>query len=320
MSIPLAVVIIIVEVVAAILVIMVHILNTVYSHRKTIKMSSTRLNHFAYIGCYIILIGTLLYTIMETFDINQKAKDVLCNAFPWTLINGLTLVFGTVLAKAWRLYHIFKSSLKRKKSSKLVIGDKSLIIVILILASLSGALCLVWTLYDPLERKRDVTIAAEKDDLVLLMKESCSCAYEVEWVVVGIVYEATLIACTVLFVFSTRNNSIKELQSQGTILMAYLLTLTSIVGGTIYYITKAIGLETDVPYAILCFSLMIIVYLCIVLLFLPPVLPVMKEWPIVKKWPGLKRLPLIKNIPCWSGRLSLMGRHSIEEALYHVAT
>eukprot|EP00731_Ephydatia_muelleri_P030119 Em0021g642a len=61
-----------------------------------------------------------------------------------------------------------------------------------------------------------------------------------------------------------------------------------IVGGTIYYITKTIGAETDVPYAILCSSLMIIVYLCIVLLFLPPVLPVMKEWPVVKKWPGLK--------------------------------
>ena len=141
-STPLALVIIIVEVVAAVLVILVHILNTVYSHHKTIRLSSRRLNHFAYIGCYIILIGTLFYTIMETFNINQQAKDVLCNAFPWTLITGLTLVFGTVLAKAWRLYHIYHSSLKHKKASKIVIQDRSLIIMIVILVSLSAVLCL----------------------------------------------------------------------------------------------------------------------------------------------------------------------------------
>ena len=312
-STPLAVVIIIVEVVAAVLVIMVHILNTVYSHRKTIKISSRQLNHFAYIGCYVILIGTLLYTIMETFNINQKTKDVLCNAFPWTLITGLTLVFGTVLAKAWRLYHIYHSSLKHKKASKIVIQDRSLIIMIVILVSLSAVLCLAWTLYDPLVRKINVTLATEGDILVLVMKESCSCAFEVEWVVVGMVYEAILITCTVMCAFATRNISIKELQSQGTILMSYLLTLTTIVGGTIYYITKTIGAETDVPYAILCSSLMIIVYLCIVLLFLPPVLPVMKEWPVVKKWPGLKGLPVIKKLPCWSGRLNFKGRGSTEE-------
>ena len=305
-STPLAVVIIIVEVVAAVLVILVHILNSVYSHRKTIKLSSRRLNHFAYIGCYIILIGTLLYTIMETFNINQQAKDVLCNAFPWTLIIGLTLVFGTVLTKAWRLYHIFKSAQKNKKSSKLAIGDRSLITMIVILVSLSAVLCLAWTLYDPLVRKSSTTLAPEGDDLIIFLKESCSCTYEVAWVVVGMVYEGILIISTVILAFLSRNISIKELQSTSTILMAYLLTLTTIVGGTIYYITKTIGAETDVPYAILCFSLMIIVYLCIMLLFLPPVLPVMKEWPVVKKWPGLKGLPIIKNLP-------FIGIHSIEE-------
>ena len=87
------------------------------------------------------------------------------------------------------------------------------------------------------------------------LKESCSCTYEVAWVVVGMVYEGILIISTVVLAFLSRNISIKELQSTSTILMAYLLTLTITAGGTIYYITKTIGAETDVPYAILCFSL-----------------------------------------------------------------
>ena len=291
---PLAVVVIIVEAVAAVLVIWVHILNTVYSHHKTIKASSARLNHFAYVGCYVILSGTLLYTIMETFNIDMYSKTVLCNMFPWTLLIGLTLVFGTVTTKIWRLFYIFRSAIKHKKMFKVVVSDRSLIFMIIVLTSLSAVLCLVWTLYDPLVRRTDATLTPEGDILVLVMKESCSCAYEVEWIVVAIVYEAILIICTVIFAFSTRNVTIKEFQSQSIILLAYLLTLTSIVGGVIYYITKTIGTETDVPYGILCFALMITVYLCVLLLFLPPVLPVMKEWPAVKKWPGAKNFPVIK--------------------------
>lgn len=187
-STPLAVVVIIVEAVAAVLVIWVHILNTMYRHRKTIKTSSARLNHFAYVGCYVILSGTLLYTIMETFDIDMYSKTVLCNMFPWTLFIGLTLVFGTVTAKTWRLYYIFQSVLKHKKISKIVARDRSLIVMIIVLISLSAVLCLVWTLYDPLVRRTDATLTPEGDILALVMKECCSCAYEVEWIVVGIVY------------------------------------------------------------------------------------------------------------------------------------
>ena len=294
-STPLAVVVIIVEAVAAVLVIWVHILNTVYRNQKNIKTSSARLNHFAYVGCYVILSGTLLYTIMDTFNINMYSKTVLCNIFPWTLFTGLTLVFGTVTVKTWRLYYIIRSVLKHKKISRIASRDRSLIIVIIALISLSAVLCLVWTLYDPLMRRTDATLTREGGILVLVMKESCSCTYEVEWVGVGIVYEAILIICTVFFAFSTRSIMFKEFQSQSTILLAYLLTLTSIVGGVIYYITHTIGAQTDVSFGILCFTLMIIVYVCVICLFLPPVLPIMKGWLPVKKCPAAINLPDITD-------------------------
>ena len=162
-------------------------------------------------------------------------------------------MFGTVTAKTWRLCYIFQSVLKHKKISKIAARDRSLIVMIIVLTSLSAVFCLVWTLYDPLLRRTDATLTPEGDSLVLVMKESCSCTYEVEWIVVGIVYEAILIICTVISAFSTRNVTIKEFQSQSTILLAYLLTLTSIVGGVIYYITNTIGAETDALWdTVLC--------------------------------------------------------------------
>ena len=115
-SLPLVVTVIVVDAVAALLVLGIHVVNTVYRNHKAIKASSSQLNHFAYIGCYIILLATLLYTIKETFPISIDTKSVLCNAFPWTLSIGLTLVFGTVTVKTWRLHFIFKSSSKLRKS------------------------------------------------------------------------------------------------------------------------------------------------------------------------------------------------------------
>ena len=64
---PLAGVIIVVDVIGVLLVLGIHVMNTVYRNsnrnHKAIKASSSRLNHFAYIGCYLILLATLLYTI-----------------------------------------------------------------------------------------------------------------------------------------------------------------------------------------------------------------------------------------------------------------
>ena len=315
-SLPLAAVVIIVEAVAAILVLLVQVLNTVYRDSVVIKVSSTRLNHFAYVGCYVILIGVLLYTIMETFHIGEYAETVLCNIFPWTLIAGLTLVFATVAMKTWRLYYIFQTSLQQKKASRVVTRDRTLIVAIAMLVGFGSILCLVWTLYDPLVRKTDSALTPVEDnhDLLLVVKESCSCTNEVAWIVVGIIYEGMLIIFIIIFAISIRNVPIKEFQSQSTIFMAYLLTPTCIVGGVVYYITKAIEAETDVPFGILCFALLIIVYLCIILLFLPPVLPIIKGWPVVKKWPGVKNMPIIRNLPCWSGKYSFKnaGANSTE--------
>ena len=150
-SLPLAAAVIVVDAVAALLVLGIHVVNTVYRNHKAIKASSSRLNHFAYIGCYIILLATLLYTITETFPISIDTKSVLCNAFPWTLSIGLTLVFGTVTLKTWtwRLYYIFKSSLNLRKSYHVTMSDGVLAVLFMILLAPIVGLCTAWSIFDP---------------------------------------------------------------------------------------------------------------------------------------------------------------------------
>ena len=276
-SLPLAATVIVVDAVATLLVLGIHVVNTVYRNHKAIKASSSRLNHFAYIGCYIILLATLLYTITEMFPISVDAKSVLCNAFPWTLSIGLTLVFGTVTAKTWRLYYIFKSSSKLRKSYNVMMSDGMLAVLIIMLVVPVVGLCTAWSIHDPYIRNTIQTLVPSGDTLVVRMEEFCYCKYQVQWIASIIAFETIFIILLIFFAFSTRSIKKKEFQTQSIIVLAYLLTLSSVVGGVIYLITELVGAGINTSYGILSFMLTAAVYLCAVLLFLPPILPVIDD-------------------------------------------
>ncbi|KAL5497294.1 hypothetical protein EMCRGX_G013751 [Ephydatia muelleri] len=276
-SLPLAVVIIVVDVIGVLLVLGIHVMNTVYRNHKAIKASSSRLNHFAYIGCYLILLATLLYTITETFPVNMQSKSILCNAFPWSLIIGLTLVFGAVTAKTWRLYYIFKSSQKLRSGYNAVMSDSVLAVLIVILVVIVAGFCTAWTVHDPYVRTSMKRFMPSGYTLSVTIEEFCSCKYQVQWIASIIAFETIFIVLLVYFAISTRALKKKEFQTRSIIVLVYLLSLTTVVGGVIYLIAKIVEAGVDSSYGILASLLTVIVYLCIVLFFTPPILPVIDE-------------------------------------------
>ena len=272
-SLPLAATVIVVDAIAALLVLGIHVVNTVHRNHKAIKASSSRLNHFAYIGCYIILLATLLYTIKETFPISIGAKTVLCNAFAWTLAIGVTLVLGTVTAKTCRLYFVFKSTLHLSKSSIVMMSDGVLAVLIVIMVAPVLCLCTAWSIHDPYVQSTIQTLVPSGDTLVVSTVEFCDCKYQVQWIASIVAFQTIFIVLLIVPAFST-TTGLKEFQTQSIIALAYLMTLTGVVGALIYMITWN-GVNTS--YGILSFTLMVTVYLCTALLFIPPVLPVINE-------------------------------------------
>ena len=274
---PLAGVIIVVDVIGVLLVLGIHVMNTVYRNHKAIKASSSRLNHFAYIGCYLILLATLLYTITETFPVSMQSKSILCNAFPWSLIIGLTLVFGAVTAKTWRLYCIFRSSENLRSGYNAAMSDGVLAILIVILVGIVAAICTTWTFYDPYIRTAAKMFLPSGDSLSVTIEEFCSCKYQVQWIASIICFETILIVLLVYFAICTRAIKKKEFQMRSIIVLAYLLTLTTVVGGVIYWIAVIVEAGVNTSYGILASLLTVMVYLCIMLFFTPPILPVIDD-------------------------------------------
>ena len=277
---PLAGVIIVVDAIGVLLVLGIHVMNTVYRNHKAIKASSSRLNHFAYIGCYFILLATLLHTTNETFPLSMQSKSILCNAFPWSLIIGLTLVFGTVTAKTWRLHHIFKSSQNLRSGYNAVMSDTVLAVVIVILVGIVAGFCTAWTVYDPYRRKSMTHFLQSGKSLSVTIKEDCSCKYPVEWIASIIVFETIFIVVPLFYLAITtlsRAKKKKEFQTRSILVLVYLLILTTVVGGVVYWIAVIVKAEIDTSYGILASLLTSMAYLCVVLFFTPPVLPVIND-------------------------------------------
>eukprot|EP00731_Ephydatia_muelleri_P031331 Em0022g845a len=289
--IPLATVVVAIGVVVPLVVLVgIHVLNTVYWNVPSIKASSSNLNHFAYVGCYFILFAEVVYTSGELASFTIRAKTVLCNVFPWCLILGLTLVLSTVCVKTCRLYCIFTASIKERRVGTLKDHSLASIIVGLVLAS--AVLLTAWTWSHPLVRQATNHTVPSGETFVILLEDYCDTEDQAYWFAAAIIFEATLLASCVVLAFLNRNVIMKNFQTHSVILLAYLLTLTGIVGAATYFITSSIGaLNISLSYGIQCLVLSLTVYLCIFLLFLPPV------WPVLKRMSALKSGVNQKNPP-----------------------
>eukprot|EP00731_Ephydatia_muelleri_P031473 Em0022g987a len=240
----------------------IHVLNTVYWNVPSIKASSSNLNHFAYVGCYFILFAEVVYTSGELASFNIRAKTVLCNVFPWCLILGLTLVLSTVCVKTCRLYIIFTASIKGRQVVKLKDHSLASIIVGLVLAS--AVLLTAWTWSHPLVRQATNSTVPSGETFVILLEDYCDTENQAYWFAAAIIFEATLLASCVVLAFLNRNVIMKDFQTHSVILLAYLLTLIGIVGAATYFITSSIGaLNISLSYGIQCLVLSLTVYLCI---------------------------------------------------------
>ena len=278
-SLPLAAIFILLNAAATIIIGIVHAINTLYSGTKSIKASSARLNHFAYAGCYFINTATVLYTILETrFGENTSpdARTAMCSVYPSILIIGMTLVLGTILVKTTRVYYIFAATTSYRKSKAL--NDTNMGATIVALTTLSLLFCVVWMAYDHPLRLVEKTLSQSGNNLVILVSEMCYCKYQVSWITAAAIFEIVLLVFSVIIAFlSTKVVIIKEFQNQSIIILAYLLSVSSGIGGTATLIAIISGLNLNLRYGMICFLLTAAVYLCIVFLFLPPIMPVLKK-------------------------------------------
>nr|KAG5705058.1 hypothetical protein BaRGS_018788 [Batillaria attramentaria] len=126
--------------------------NIALRNVRVIKMSSPRLNNVILLGC---MCG---YTSILLQDGGGGHGHIGCEIKTMLFVLGLSMTFGALFAKTWRVHAIFTNKKLRKK----VVSDVQLIAVVGVLMALDLLVLVTWWLVDP----RQVKVTRESSYLV----------------------------------------------------------------------------------------------------------------------------------------------------------
>ena len=262
----LGVFILIVAFVMLIAVALLQLLFLYYSDKRSIKASSPTLNNLIFSGNYISLVSVLSYTSKETFvdSVHQRSVHygVLCSTVMWCNVFAITLVFGTLCVKTWRIYRIFGFF---RQGRVRYVSDGILVSFVVLLLLIDLVYLLAWNLISPWQINDDISTSG--DHLINLY--ICNCDKLIYWLVPLVAYKGVLAAVVVYLSILIRRIKRKEFDfSKYMIALIYILLLLYAVLLPIHILfITTIPILSFLAQNVLALAT---VYASCVLLFLPP--------------------------------------------------
>ena len=251
-----------------------HIVNTVWYRYRAIKATSPNISHLIFGGCYLFGISVIIYSVQQTFSWSGIVYSVLCNTFRWSLILGYTLIFGTVLAKVWRVYRLFKHF--RNESPGYLVSDNALTIFVILLLVADTFLCTIWDSTDPFVYEEYVESRIQINKIPsLLIRSTCNCRHFILWIGVVGTYKGAIALLLVAYLILNRKIRRRDFQHTKKInILIYSLTMMGGVFFPIYFLLHRSDIH--ISFVILCMILSITILMSCLILFLTPVGQVIK--------------------------------------------
>ena len=257
------------------LVVVTHVLMFVYRKYSSVRATSPKLNHLIYLGCYLLIVGGLIYSIYKAITyLDGNIRGALCHAiWSWIFPVGYTLIFGTIAVRTWRLYRIFTHYLNPGK----FISNPALLAFVLILIGVDIVIGIVWTSIDPLELRITPRIITVDGVRKWFLDRSCFCDYYYYWLGTIMGYRLLLLIAVIILSLLTRSIHNKNFATSSLRVFVYLLGGVFTFGVVLYYFFLSLNVSVYADYVILCVLLNAIICMVLVLVFFPPILPLLKE-------------------------------------------
>ena len=267
--IPSAIAIVIFTVVIALLLTLtLNVLIIVHAKFKTVKAASPNLLHVAFAGCYIIIITELLLCMSAATIHNSKISCLPDYIWRGMVHIGLTLILSIVTTRTWRIYRIFIHF----RNPGQMLSNKSLVFFVTALVMVDIVLTIVWVLDDPL--KPSITSYIIEDPHPKIAKYGvCSQQHPLAWFGSLLCYNYLLMLVALWITLKCRHIRSKQFRTRSLSLLVYMVSLVTGVGFPLYIVLN-ISQNHTAEFITLAFVLVIVVYLTIFLLFLPPLIPI----------------------------------------------
>ena len=251
-----------------------HIVTLLNRNHPSVKASSHGLNQFVFLACYIWGTVAIVYAlVLKALGLSDFALiGNACNALlAWLLPIALTLSFGTLIAKTWRIYRIF---IHFRQPGPLL-SNKALTAMVLIQLSIDIVIATVWTVVSPI-----MLIAVEEEAYLNekgenIIPRMCVYTNTAIWVTMTVGYK--FLQITALFILCIMKRDIKNRKFSTTSLKvaSYLCLLAIAIAGPIYSIFWYTNAEIHADFVVFCVFVCAIGFILLILVLLPPVLPLL---------------------------------------------
>ena len=252
------------------IVLLLHMLTLIHAKKPSVKASSPRLLHISYIGIYILVAGTFIWTLNSAAAFDVKIRHIFCQMlWAWFLPLGFTLSFAPVALRTWRIYRIFE----HYNSPGPFISDPVLIAGVISMVVSDVVFGVTWTSLD-----RFFTEEVHLLNNVLHVKTRCNCIYYEVWICVIMAYKAVILGCVTVFAILTRKVSNDSFTTNTLRVLVYLMTILSVLGFSLYFLLFDVSFDPTDEFIVLSVTLNLMITIFIICVFIPPLLPILKSY------------------------------------------
>ena len=262
------------ELVELLIIIILHILTFVYRKAKSVKATSPKLVHLAFIGAYIYIATLMILNISWTADFGPETDASMCQIiWAWGLPLSFTLTLGIVTMKTWRLYRIF---IHYRDPGKFL-SNPALTLAVFLLASVDVAIATIWTIVDPMKLiYKEIMVKVGSQYEVFLEPE---CVYNLVWLVLVFLFKLALLVALIVLTVLTRQIPNTTFTTDSLKFFTYSFTITSVLGFGIYYLL-VFTLQYPDPHAeFITLSSLLNIQLVLFVTFIitPPLIPILYQ-------------------------------------------
>ena len=248
------------------------IMTLAYKNHPSIKATSPKVHFLSYIGCYVILIGCVLKTVGNCFHLSSINNPCLIDHWSEFVIGiGSTLLFASLTSVTFRMYRIFVCYMHPGR----FIEDSWLITFTVVMTAIFTVCSIFEYSFSkgfPETETQCIRIIGE------IMTVKIVCKYNLVYfssrrLSLFIPLGLTVLAC-VFSVLSNRKITISKFKTTSVTILSFIFFLT-VAFWTLLFM---LSLPETPDYDVIIATNTILICSCIILLYIPPALPIFKQW------------------------------------------
>ena len=265
-------------------VILLHIMTFIYRKTQSVKATSPKLIHLAFVGSYVFIATHMFWSMSRATDFGPKIDAPICQIiWVWGLPLSFTLIMGIVTLRTWRLYRIFMHYLDPGN----FLSNPALTLAVLLLASVDVTIAIIWTAVDPIKfRYKEIMLKIGSQYETFLEPE---CDYNFVWLVLVFLFKAALLVALIVLTVLTRKIPNATFTTNSLRIFTYAFSVVSMIGFGIYYLLVFTIKHPDPHAEFITLSSLLNIQLVLFVTFIiaPPLAPI-----LLKKVKRMKDLPI----------------------------